>query len=520
MTQDDLELTTFEELKTELKRMEGVPKGRILGVVKWTDAAGRVFNRIFHEAAPAGGMAQTIETQELKGTTDEAQQKEIAAVLKAGSEPVDWTVIRVKEAGSERDMDVLLYRPDGGAWAQGLVQATAGLREEIVAVAVAEWEWFGEQEINVDGRRICDGKQEGSDDGSERVALYWSEGVGEPGITGKDHNQYWSAAFISYVMLKAGTGALFRRSDHHSEYIYSAMVAARNQANSYGYWGARLKDHAPELGDLVCAWREKEVTFDDAQNEGWYAAHCDLVVGKTDTTVTVIGGNVSQSVTKRTFLLKDGKIIPETYPDTFAILVNRMSTAAQTVAMGQVLDDPQTGPPPTTLPKVGFAPLGQHAPIRGSFDITVEQMTNLCAGAFAHYVDYAAAIIESSAKYSINPLFILADFRNQGVNANYRNPWGISTDYYPYGPNKTPLGQSNGIVKNGPRKFGPSEWRIAFDRQFAVVAMGKAYKNANTIGQWARIDAPPGAENDVRGTNSEEAHDVGAYYDKLVSALV
>ena len=74
-------------------------------------------------------------------------------------------------------------------------------------------------------------------------------------------------------------------------------------------------------------------------------------------------------------------------------------------------------------------------------------------------------------------------------------------------------------MKNGPRKFGENEWRIAFDRQFAVVAAGKKYAKANTIAQWARVDAPPGAENDVHGTNAQEGRDVGQEYDKLVGAL-
>ncbi len=519
MAQDDLELTTFEELKAELKRMEGVPRGRILGVVKWTDAEGKVFNRIFHEAAPAGGMAQTIEMQELKGTTEEAQRKEIAAVLKAGSEPVDWTVIRVKEEGGERDMDVLLHRKDGGVWGRGLVQSTAGLREAIVAVAVAEWEWFGKQEVDVEGKRSPDGKREDSDDGSERVALYWREGAGEPGITGKDRNKYWSAAFISYVMFKAGTGALFRRSDHHQEYIYAAMVAAREKRNAYGYWGARLENHAPEVGDLICAWREEKITFEDAQNPGSYASHCDLVVAKTDTTVTVIGGNVGQSVTRRTFRLKNGKVTPDTFPQTFAILENRMSAAAETAVSEKLLDQVVAGQPSIALPKGEFAPLGENAPIRGSFGITAQQIEKLCTGSKARYAFYAAAIAESSVKYGTNPLVVLANFVNQGVNEAYRNPWGISTDFYPFGPNGSQLGQPNGNVKNGPRKFGADEWRIAFDRQFGVVATGKAYKNANTIAEWAMIDAPPGAENDPHSTNAQEGRRVGEGYDTLVGVL-
>jgi hypothetical protein len=61
--------------------------------------------------------------------------------------------------------------------------------------------------------------------------------------------------------------------------------------------------------------------------------------------------------------------------------------------------------------------------------------------------------------------------------------------------------------------------RARYDRQFNVVATGKAYANATTIAEWAQIDAPPGAENDVNGTNAQEARDVGTLYNHLVRML-
>ena len=169
---------------------------------------------------------------------------------------------------------------------------------------------------------------------------------------------------------------------------------------------------------------------------------------------------------------------------------------------------------------IGFAPLGSQAPIRGQFSIGSAQLAALCAGPkFAPYSLYSAAIVEDSAKYGIDPLFVLADIVNQCVNPAYRNPWGISTDDYPYGPGGKQLGQPNGRIKNGPRSFSEDEWRIAFDRQFNVVANGKAYANATTIAEWAKIDAPARAANDPNNTNPDEAKDVGAIYDQLVKLL-
>ena len=138
---------------------------------------------------------------------------------------------------------------------------------------------------------------------------------------------------------------------------------------------------------------------------------------------------------------------------------------------------------------------------------------------FHPYSLYADAITEDGAKYEINPLFVLANLVNQRVNPAYRNPWGISTDNYPYGPGGQQLGQPNGRIKNGPRQFSEDQWRIAFDRQFAVVASSDAYAKAKTIAEWAQIDAPAGAENDVHGTKSKEGADVGALYNQLAAKL-
>jgi len=163
---------------------------------------------------------------------------------------------------------------------------------------------------------------------------------------------------------------------------------------------------------------------------------------------------------------------------------------------------------------------GSQAPIRGNFAITPDQISNLCTGQFKKYANYAAAIAESSAKYQLNPLFILADFANQNTNAEYLNPWGISVKNYPLGPNHSQLGQSTGQRGDGPRIFGANEWRIAFDHQCSFVADKRStYGSADTIAQCALIDAPPGAGNDPNRTNSGEGKVVGELYNKLVDAF-
>jgi hypothetical protein len=177
-------------------------------------------------------------------------------------------------------------------------------------------------------------------------------------------------------------------------------------------------------------------------------------------------------------------------------------------------------PVPSVTPAVGFTANGEDALIRGNFVLSLAQFNKVAVGGFSKYLKYGEAIIENSLKYSMNPLFILADFANQGVNPAYNNPWGISVDNYPHGPNGSQLGEANGTVRNGPRKFSETEWRIAFDRQFSVVAsLTGMYGKAQTIKEWALIDAPPGAENDVHGTNADEGKEVGNLYNGLVNKL-
>jgi len=78
---------------------------------------------------------------------------------------------------------------------------------------------------------------------------------------------------------------------------------------------------------------------------------------------------------------------------------------------------------------------------------------------FTPYGRYADAIAENSATYGINPLFMLADIVDQGVNPAYRNAWGISTDDYPYGPGGKQLGRPNGRIKNGPINWSENSAR-------------------------------------------------------------
>jgi hypothetical protein len=194
----------------------------------------------------------------------------------------------------------------------------------IVQTATAQWEFFGGQTYDVNGRLVQNGHKEGEDGFYQRVGQYWLEGTNTRNVDGRDHEFPWSAAFISWVMKTSGAGNNFRYSTQHSVYISQAIRDHMNN-NNVGFWGWRLNEHQPAVGDLVCWAREAGVDFDH-QKSGNYAGHCDIVVEVEADEIFVIGGNVGDSVTRRPLALDGGFLtVRELGGETlFAIMQNRV----------------------------------------------------------------------------------------------------------------------------------------------------------------------------------------------------
>ena len=85
-------------------------------------------------------------------------------------------------------------------------------------IANEEWNFFGNQEIDINGKLIRRGRTETDEGFWQRVGMYWMDGTGK-NLTGKNDDYPWSAAFISFVLRKAGAGDRFRYSAQHSVYI-------------------------------------------------------------------------------------------------------------------------------------------------------------------------------------------------------------------------------------------------------------------------------------------------------------
>lgn len=191
-------------------------------------------------------------------------------------------------------------------------------RAAAVAIALREWRLFGER---YDDRSRCTALEPKGDDPPERRDGLWQR-VGEyrwlglgarhprRSATGKhdadggvyapdrDGAYAWSAAFVSYVMRIAGARDRFLYDDAHATYVNQAARATRGDEPVRGALAMRPERYAPLPGDLICAGREwaAELRFDDLP-AGEFPGHCAIVVDVRPDALSVVGGNVGDSVT-------------------------------------------------------------------------------------------------------------------------------------------------------------------------------------------------------------------------------
>jgi len=146
--------------------------------------------------------------------------------------------------------------------------------------------------------------KEGSQDTIQRLRDYWEKGAGAKYNDNHYINQPWSAVFISYIMRKAGAGNDFKYAQSHSQYIAQA-VKNKKENNSKKFKAYKPNEVQVKVGDLVCYPRQSGVTYESSAG---YKSHCDLITNIKGNIATGIGGNVSNSVSKKQYALKDGKI--------------------------------------------------------------------------------------------------------------------------------------------------------------------------------------------------------------------
>ncbi|WP_254461077.1 DUF2272 domain-containing protein [Xanthomonas sacchari] len=194
------------------------------------------------------------------------------------------------------------------------------------------WRPFIDRDGRLAGLRVTEAERADlADDGIEawqRVAAYWRDS-GTLGAMGRidgaescqelDGSRYrendcraflvdnpWSAAFVSYVMVRAGVAG-FRSSIRHIDYIRAAYQAG---ADGLPYRYADPQQEKPAPGDLLCFLRGRRqpvgaAGLREALARGRplpWESHCDIVVAANvggDQTLYLIGGNVFNAVTMR-----------------------------------------------------------------------------------------------------------------------------------------------------------------------------------------------------------------------------
>jgi len=127
----------------------------------------------------------------------------------------------------------------------------ASIIPKLIEVAAAEWKFFDNQELRLDGT-FKKGRQEFEDGAWQRVGDYWKQlGGAFANLTGKDRGTPWSAAFISFCMREAGAGVRFPYSSGHATYINKAISNAAASKIGEPIFGHRLADYVPKVGDLI-----------------------------------------------------------------------------------------------------------------------------------------------------------------------------------------------------------------------------------------------------------------------------
>lgn len=139
-----------------------------------------------------------------------------------------------------------------------------------------------------------------------RVAAYWngsdlaSDCSRQPACRNFVIDTPWSAAFVSWVMRRAGLAG-FRSSASHVDYVRAAWRQPLH--GPYRLESPQIARPAP--GDLLCYVRGSDWVIgpgglSDQMQRGSLPMHCDIVVAATPGELAyLVGGNVQQAVTLR-----------------------------------------------------------------------------------------------------------------------------------------------------------------------------------------------------------------------------
>lgn len=207
------------------------------------------------------------------------------------------------------------------------VQPAWSVRRRVVHLAGCEWTAFGRQRLLLDRgwpeAQVAFGPDEDALSVWLRIAEYWD--VADPAHAAEVRaaaeragsrelwpawRRPWSAAFVSWVMKRAGA-ADFPPDPAHSDYLRAALERRPDSV-------VDIAEYTPVAGDLICASRGSgprtpaEFLRRLREERGFFPSHCDVIADVRTDAVTLIGGNVKNAVTATVTSVVDGRIPPAT----------------------------------------------------------------------------------------------------------------------------------------------------------------------------------------------------------------
>jgi hypothetical protein len=155
------------------------------------------------------------------------------------------------------------------------------LRNNIVIVALGEW-----------ARWNYGNRTEDETEMQSVILQYWKEGVN---INQTDISAAWSAAFVSFVMKKAGGDLLsFPYSSGHSIYSYHTKLNRVNNTPDR-FKAYHISEIKPMPGDIIVSQRENSGLSYDTLDGTFKSGHGDIITEVSAGSVSAIGGNVGNS---------------------------------------------------------------------------------------------------------------------------------------------------------------------------------------------------------------------------------
>jgi hypothetical protein len=187
-------------------------------------------------------------------------------------------------------------------------------------------------------RLVALGAMEDDSSVRERIGRYWASiGEGHKSVFAAQNvlwkasdgragwAEYWSAAFVSYVMCKAAlSNDHFLRAASHRDCITAAIEKREGSRPNYAFRAQDLSEATPRPGDIICAARDDGDqtinSISDFKAQSSHSAyHCDIVMGfDTDDdkpgVLYAIGGNVLNAVTMTETPLSNKRLVPVKAP--------------------------------------------------------------------------------------------------------------------------------------------------------------------------------------------------------------